>query len=713
MNQLPPPASRLWEAGIRKLNTTMAIRRGSSVFPATSPALDGDPAVALSVASSNTIYGYDEDTDEEEEEEEEEEDDEAAGPESHSEQLLPSGDFYQGSVRGDLPDGSGKFLWTDGSMYEGSWRQGRASGRGKFSWPSGATYEGDLAGGYMHGHGTYIGEFGDTFAGHWANNFRHGRGTQAYANGDVYDGHWRDGRQDGHGRYIWRYGHEYIGTWRAGEMHGCGTVIWADGDRYDGAWEDAKPKGQGTFRWADGGMYIGVWCQQDSGDTNAMGGVFYPPSGGPAVPMPPREPREAITKLLEELEVTQGKAASLLPSEKIVTWPGVEAVLKKPVWRPPEPEQIQGRRSSAQRRSSVSSIDMDLAAEGEEAQAQAAASVERAWLRATSCMRAPPKPAKKQGETISKGHKNYELMLNLQLGIRHAVGRHSAPNSLDLKSSAFDPKEKVWTRFPPEGSKHTPPHQSCDFRWKDYCPLVFRTLRKLFDVDPADYMISICGDDALRELSSPGKSGSFFYLTNDDKYMIKTMKKSEVKVLLRMLPAYYKHVRNFEHTLVTKFFGLHCVKITGAIQKKVRFVIMGNLFCSHYGIHRRFDLKGSSQGRMTDKPLDQIDEHTTLKDLDLNFIFRLGGSWFQEFCRQVDKDCELLEQERIMDYSLLVGIHFKDRCKVNGNADNGGAEDSEQNKYVPHSNESETGDRHAVEGGERCAEPRERVASHR
>lgn len=29
----------------------------------------------------------------------------------------------------------------------------------------------------------------------------------------------------------------------------------------------------------------------------------------------------------------------------------------------------------------------------------------------------------------------------------------------------------------------------------------------------------------------------------------------------------------------------------------------------------------------------------------------------------MDKDCELLEQERIMDYSLLVGIHFKDRCK--------------------------------------------------
>jgi 1-phosphatidylinositol-4-phosphate 5-kinase len=29
-----------------------------------------------------------------------------------------------------------------------------------------------------------------------------------------------------------------------------------------------------------------------------------------------------------------------------------------------------------------------------------------------------PKKSKRQGETICKGHKNYELMLNLQLGIR-------------------------------------------------------------------------------------------------------------------------------------------------------------------------------------------------------------------------------------------------------------------------------------------------------
>lgn len=65
---------------------------------------------------------------------------------------------------------------------------------------------------------------------------------------------------------------------------------------------------------------------------------------------------------------------------------------------------------------------------------------------------------------------------NLAPLLRHAVGRPAPATSLDLKDTAFDPKEKIWTRFPPEGSKHTPPHQSCEFKWKDYCPLVFRSV---------------------------------------------------------------------------------------------------------------------------------------------------------------------------------------------------------------------------------------------
>lgn len=60
--------------------------------------------------------------------------------------------------------------------------------------------------------------------------------------------------------------------------------------------------------------------------------------------------------------------------------------------------------------------------------------------------------------------------------------------------------------------------------------LLFRHLRELFAINLADYMLAMCGNDALRELSSSGKSISLFYLTQDDRFMIKTIKKFEVKV---------------------------------------------------------------------------------------------------------------------------------------------------------------------------------------
>ncbi len=39
-----------------------------------------------------------------------------------------------------------------------------------------------------------------------------------------------------------------------------------------------------------------------------------------------------------------------------------------------------------------------------------------------------------------------------------------------------------------------------------------------------------------------------------------TMKRSEVELLLKLLPRYYAHVERYPHTLLIKFFGLHRVK---------------------------------------------------------------------------------------------------------------------------------------------------------
>uniref|UniRef100_A0A7N0ZR40 Phosphatidylinositol 4-phosphate 5-kinase n=1 Tax=Kalanchoe fedtschenkoi TaxID=63787 RepID=A0A7N0ZR40_KALFE len=571
----------------------------------------------------------------------------------NADRILANGDYYTGHWSDNLPHGQGKYVWTDGCMYVGGWFMGKTMGRGKFTWPSGATYEGEFKRGYMDGKGVYVSANGDVYRGSWLINLKHGHGLQNYANGDVYDGEWRRGLQDGQGRYDWKNGNYYVGEWRNGVIFDKGTFVWTNGNRYDGYWEDGMPKGNGTFRWTDGSFYVGNWSR----DPREQNGTYYP-SGDSLEGNLQWDPQDVFNVDLRDCSVSKGEKVTILPSQK-----------KLAVWRSSKgPDANRPRRVSVDGRVSVG-LDRPLdrmqmlEADGcyPNRDADDVMGLEADLSAKIGDPAKPirvPKAAKRQGETISKGHKNYELMLNLQLGIRHSVGRPAPAVSLDLKASAFDPKEKVWTRFPPEGSKYTPPHQSIEFKWKDYCPVVFRTLRKLFKVDPADYMLSICGNDALRELSSPGKSGSFFYLTHDDRYMIKTMKKSEMKVLLRMLAPYYNHVRAFENTLVTKYYGLHSVKLTGPVQKKVRFIIMGNLFCSEYTIHRRYDLKGSSLGRSIEKAESEIDENTILKDLDLNYIFRLQKSWFQEFRRQIDRDCELLEQERIMDYSLLVGLHF-------------------------------------------------------
>lgn len=64
-------------------------------------------------------------------------------------------------------------------------------------------------------------------------------------------------------------------------------------------------------------------------------------------------------------------------------------------------------------------------------------------------------------------------------------------------------------------SSTTPAHPSTDFMWKDYCPRVFRRMRAAAGIDEADYMLSLAGSQALRQLNSPGKSGSMFLLSGE------------------------------------------------------------------------------------------------------------------------------------------------------------------------------------------------------
>ncbi len=58
----------------------------------------------------------------------------------------------------------------------------------------------------------------------------------------------------------------------------------------------------------------------------------------------------------------------------------------------------------------------------------------------------------------------------------------------------------------------------------------------------AEYMLSLAGSKALWQLNSPGKSGCLFFLSDDEKFLVKTASKDDCKMLIEMLPEYYKHM---------------------------------------------------------------------------------------------------------------------------------------------------------------------------
>ena len=107
------------------------------------------------------------------------------------------------------------------------------------------------------------------------------------------------------------------------------------------------------------------------------------------------------------------------------------------------------------------------------------------------------------------------------------------------------------------------------------------------------FQMSIC-NDSLRELSNPGASGSLFFLTNDDEFILKTVVHKEAEFLQKLLPGYYMNLNQNPHTLLPKFFGMFVYQCH---QKNIRLTVMNNLLPSDVKMHLKFDLKGSTYKR--------------------------------------------------------------------------------------------------------------------
>lgn len=97
-----------------------------------------------------------------------------------------------------------------------------------------------------------------------------------------------------------------------------------------------------------------------------------------------------------------------------------------------------------------------------------------------------------------------------------------------------------------------------------------------------------------------GKSPSFFFFTDNNLLMLKTLKESEFNILMNrheFLMDYFKYVTENPSCLLTKILGLFKIKMGNSTP--IYYMIMENMIGNDkHKVIRNFDLKGSIFGRI-------------------------------------------------------------------------------------------------------------------
>ena len=205
-------------------------------------------------------------------------------------------------------------------------------------------------------------------------------------------------------------------------------------------------------------------------------------------------------------------------------------------------------------------------------------------------------------DSVSSAHKQSQLFDDPNI----VTPLHFAPtDAIDVKIGSD--KDRDWIvnqciqRFSVNSSKNKGKYQ-----FIDYSPHVFKYLRKeIYKCNDYQFIESITLSDNADVTSvsakfSEGKSGSFFFQTQDNCYMIKTIPKSEMKTFLKMLPGYFEHVRKYPNSFINRYYGAYSIKIYGT---KIYFTVMRNIFTPGLEPHEKYDIKGMFSHYLSLKPV--------------------------------------------------------------------------------------------------------------
>lgn len=229
------------------------------------------------------------------------------------------------------------------------------------------------------------------------------------------------------------------------------------------------------------------------------------------------------------------------------------------------------------------------------------------------------------------------------------------------------------------------------YKVKEYCPIVFKNMRERFQITDDSYRKSLNSGVEPFDCSA-GKSNARFYISYDKRYIIKTMLSEDVEGLHNMLTDYHKHiVETRGDTLLPHLLGMYRLTVE---DKENYLLVMRNVFTKRFRIQVKYDLKGSSVDR-TASLKEKEKTAPTFKDNDLlsegrNIV--IGPEAKKQFMDKMARDVEFLCGLKMMDYSLLIGVHDIDKALSDVNEERDQKDSGDDNNGSDQDNLSPTED---------------------
>lgn len=193
-------------------------------------------------------------------------------------------------------------------------------------------------------------------------------------------------------------------------------------------------------------------------------------------------------------------------------------------------------------------------------------------------------------------------------GVNHSINElNHVPAPVMLLPDDFKANSKIKVNNHLFNKENLP----SNFKFKEYCPQVFRNLRERFGVDDLDYQISLTRHAPYSECNV--RSSMLFHRSYDRRHVIKQISSEDVADMHSFLSDYHQYVVNCHgNTLLPQFLGMYRLS---ADSEDTYMLVMRNVFSHRLTIHRKYDLKGSLVSReASDK--EKVKELPTLKDID-------------------------------------------------------------------------------------------------